>query len=166
MASFVWSASIYSTRRTLRAWWAASVLSSKSTPHAPDPLPIQEISFCDADSRIVIEFHQKNGGVTMAQQSVLEGTPEQLARLLGTLSNLKRYRIIELEESIPSPAMKETSPVLDAENAAAVAQFRLWREQDATDDPEEIRKAEEELEDLRRNLNANRAATGERLISP
>ena len=44
--------------------------------------------------------------------------------------------------------------------------MRRWMEEDATNDPEEIRRAEEDLAELKRNLNANRAATGERLPFP
>lgn len=58
------------------------------------------------------------------------------------------------------------APAISAKNAAAIAMLQAWREEDATDDPEEIRKAEEELEELKRNLNANRAAAGERLVFP
>ena len=66
------------------------------------------------------------------------------------------------------PAVTTTSeqptPVIDAENQAAIDLLQSWMREDATDDPEEIRCAEEEVEQLKRNLNANRAATGERPV--
>ena len=75
--------------------------------------------------------------------------------------------VAELEVHAPMAEATEcTNPPIDAENAAAIALLDFWLQQDATDDPEEIRKADEEFEELRRNLNANRAATGERLVFP
>ena len=44
--------------------------------------------------------------------------------------------------------------------------FAQWQAEDATDDPGELRRAEEELDELKANLNANRAATGERPLFP
>lgn len=56
--------------------------------------------------------------------------------------------------------------MLTHRNAAAIALLRSWIEQDATEDPDEILRANEDLEELKRNLNANRGATGERLVFP
>lgn len=67
-------------------------------------------------------------------------------------------------ESNQDPIRADAKPVIDAENAAAIALLESWREKDATDAPEEIRRAEEELEEFKRNMNANRATTGERLV--
>ena len=61
---------------------------------------------------------------------------------------------------------KEANTSIVARNAAAIAYLDARIKADATDDPAEIRKAEEELKELKRNLNANRAATGERLVFP
>ena len=66
----------------------------------------------------------------------------------------------------PTPVSNQVKPVIDAENAAAIALLNSWLKEDVTDDPEEIRKSEEEYEELKRNLNVNRAATGERLVFP
>ena len=41
-----------------------------------------------------------------------------------------------------------------------------WREEDATDDPEELARRDAELQQLMAGLNANRAATGERPLFP
>ena len=49
-------------------------------------------------------------------------------------------------------------------NKPAIDLLQSWMREDVTDDPEKIRRAEEEVEELKRNLNANRAATGERLV--
>lgn len=53
-----------------------------------------------------------------------------------------------------------------AREEPTVALLRRWREEDATDDPDEIRRAEVELEELRAALNASRAAAGSRLLFP
>jgi predicted outer membrane protein len=44
--------------------------------------------------------------------------------------------------------------------------LRAWLEEDATDDPEEIRKAEEELARFKQAMNETRAAAGARLLYP
>ena len=44
--------------------------------------------------------------------------------------------------------------------------LRGWLRDEATDDPAQIQKAQEELDEFKRNINANRAATGERLPFP
>lgn len=102
----------------------------------------------------------------MAQQHIYEGTPQELAPYLAQHPN-RRFRLIELEDNQElTPAPNEAHPGIDAENAAAIALLKSWLEQDATDDPEEIRKAEEELAGFKRNMSANRIATGERLVFP
>jgi hypothetical protein len=44
--------------------------------------------------------------------------------------------------------------------------LRDWRLQDATDDPEEIRAAEQELAGFKKAMNANRILAGEPLLYP
>ena len=103
----------------------------------------------------------------MALQHSIEGTPQQLAGMLERLSNTKRYRIVEAdgnrEQGHESSAIP---PEIDTENAAAIALLKQWREQDATDEPDEIRKAEEELAEFKSNMNANREASGEGRVYP
>lgn len=64
----------------------------------------------------------------------------------------------------PLPPGYPVIPVVDEENSAAIALLDTWLEQEATSDPEEIRKAESDLAEFKRNINANRAETGERQI--
>jgi len=64
------------------------------------------------------------------------------------------------------PVLPAEPGMIDEENARAIALLDKWIQEDATDDPEEIRQAEEELAEFKRNMNANRAATGERLAFP
>ena len=103
----------------------------------------------------------------MAQQHFIEGTPQQLVGMLGRLSSTKRYVITEAEESREQENKSNAiPPQIDTENAAAIALLKQWREKDATDEPDEIRKAEEELAEFKSNMNANREASGEGRVYP
>ena len=42
--------------------------------------------------------------------------------------------------------------------------FSMWRADDFTTDPEKLRQADEEIEEFKKAMNENRAATGDRLI--
>jgi hypothetical protein len=101
----------------------------------------------------------------MAQTETLkmEGTPEQLARLLEQLSREKRYRIVEVKEDEESTA--QDTPLPDPKNAASIALLKSWIAQAPTD-PEEIRAAEEELREFQRNMNQPRKEAGARLLYP
>lgn len=59
---------------------------------------------------------------------------------------------------------EQASASTDEIPAAAVALLDRWFEEDATNDPDTLRKADEEYGQLKRSLNANRAATGERPV--
>jgi hypothetical protein len=67
-------------------------------------------------------------------------------------------------DNLPPPQIPQTT--VSEKNAAAVAYLREKIRRGAKASPEEIRQAEEELEELKRNLNANRKSTGERLVFP
>lgn len=58
----------------------------------------------------------------------------------------------------------EETPMPRAKSSEAIAFLRQKLQEDATTDPEEIRKAEEEFAEIKRNLNANRDATESRGI--
>ncbi len=89
-----------------------------------------------------------------AQQQGL--SPEEIVR-----------RLVDAHlRDMSTTAPTQQAPVLNAEQQAAIDLLNSYLETEATDDPEEIRKAEEELAEFKRNLNANRAATGERLLFP
>jgi len=47
-----------------------------------------------------------------------------------------------------------------------VALMQAWTAEDATEDPAELAARDREWEELKANLNANRAATGERQLFP
>ena len=65
------------------------------------------------------------------------------------------------QEQAAAPA-----PVLDEKAKAAIALLDSWIAEGMNADPETKRQAEEELAEFKRNMNANRAATGERLVYP
>lgn len=42
----------------------------------------------------------------------------------------------------------------------------VWRQQDATSDPDQIRAAEEDLAEFKKGMNESRTAAGERVLFP
>lgn len=105
----------------------------------------------------------------------IELSPAQEARLFaaarreGTdLPSLAQKLLTDHLPEIETDATKtpKANSAIGVENAAAIALLDSWLAQDATDDPEEIRQAEEEFEQFKSDMNANRAATGERLVFP
>ena len=56
----------------------------------------------------------------------------------------------------------ETEAEPDAENEAVIRLLEQWRAEDAAMTPEQAEQAEADWEELKANLNANRAATRER----
>jgi hypothetical protein len=103
---------------------------------------------------LTIELNPQEAAWIAAQAARQSLPPEDIVKRL-------------IDAQLPrTPAPVQPAPAISAKNAAAIAMLQAWREEDATEDPEELRKAEEELEELKRNLNANRAATGERLAFP
>ena len=51
-------------------------------------------------------------------------------------------------------------------DTATLELLASWRIQDATNDPEQLRAAAKELEEFKKAMNENRAATGERILYP
>ena len=51
-------------------------------------------------------------------------------------------------------------------DTATLELLASWRTQDATDDPEEICAAEQELADFKQTMNGHRTASGEPLLYP
>ena len=50
----------------------------------------------------------------------------------------------------------ETTPQVDEENQALIYLLQSWREEDATDDPQELERRDAETNDLLANLQAGR----------
>ncbi len=102
---------------------------------------------------------------------VLDLPPEVEAQLAARATEHgvepAQYALELLREHLPQGGDGDgvAQPVEAPENPT-VALLRQWREEDATEDPEEIRKAEAELEELKEALNANRREGGMRLLFP
>ena len=58
----------------------------------------------------------------------------------------------------------ETASEVSVKNASAIALLNQWLAEDATDDPEEIRRADAEVNELMENLDKNRIEAGERSL--
>ena len=96
----------------------------------------------------------------------IELTPEEEARLLAAaevqgLDPVECARRV-LHDHLPLLRSAEKPTAKDP----TIALFEEWEAEDATDDPEEIARRIQEWEELKAGLNANRAATGERLLFP
>jgi hypothetical protein len=98
--------------------------------------------------------------VTVMEQTIHEGTAQELAPYLAQNPE-RRFRLIEITEE-PSE-----EPVLlpDPQNAASIALLKSWIAQAPTD-PVEIRAAEAELLEFKRNMNLPRKEAGARLLYP
>ncbi len=101
--------------------------------------------------------------VTLELTPAEEARLAEAVRLTGLPPDEAAHSV--LAEHLP-PSHTEVAEGRLQPRGTAAALLRRWREEDATDDPDEIRRAEKELAELKRNLNANRAATGERLLFP
>lgn len=75
-----------------------------------------------------------------------------------------RYVLLHVDTS--DGRHRSAPPHVDPENAAAVALLQSWLAEDATDDPEAVRRADEELARLKQRLNADRAEGVERPLFP
>lgn len=93
----------------------------------------------------------------MAQQPIHEGTPRELAPYLAQNPEA-RFRLIEISQENEEPTPNRLT--------ATMALMKSWLEEDATEDPEELRQAQEELDAFKRNMNAPRKETGARLHYP
>ena len=103
----------------------------------------------------------------------LDLRPELEARLKTTAARAGLSPVKYLEdwiEQIPEVMPDEELATLIAESqeppkAASTGSlselFAQWRKEDETSDPDELARRDTELEELKANLNANRAATGE-----
>lgn len=91
-----------------------------------------------------------------------EGKIELTERPIGIREGRVRVIVTEEAETNPAPAAHTS----DVDNDATIALLDSWLREDATNDPEEIRKAEADLCEFKRNMNAPRKENGERLLFP
>ena len=105
-----------------------------------------------------IEFTPKEEAWINGQASELGVPPDEVVR-----------RAVERQLPITEVNQQHISSgniPISAKNAAAIAYFADRIKTESTTDPREIQKAQVEYEELKRSLNANRAASGERLVFP
>ncbi len=93
-------------------------------------------------------------------------TPEEEASLRHLADNkgLPAEELVRQTVKQMLPSAETAAPVVDSKTQNLIDLLESWRREDATDDPEELDRREREWEELKANLNANRAATGERLL--
>src|SRR5581483_10971129 len=80
--------------------------------------------------------------------------------ILAHSDEIPKMSEVELRVFEPKPQ----TPITDDD--PTIALLKSWLEEDATDDPEEIRAAEEELREFKRNMNKPRKEAGARLLYP
>ena len=92
---------------------------------------------------------------------MLEGQPIKTYR--GTWDELMSHR----NEIAPGAVLEvrvyepETAPQIDQENQALIDLLRSWREEDATDDSQELERRDAETNALMTNLQASRLSLRE-----
>ncbi len=74
--------------------------------------------------------------------------------------------ILAHSDEIPKMSEVELRVFEPKKLTPTMALMQSWLEEDATDDPEEIRAAEEELREFKRNMNLPRKEAGARLLYP
>jgi hypothetical protein len=97
----------------------------------------------------------------MRQDPIHEGTPQELAPYLVQHLD-RRFRLIELTEGEEEAAPEQSASVLDEKAKAAIALLDVWIAEGKAADAEIRQEADLEVEEFKRSMNANRAATSER----
>ena len=67
---------------------------------------------------------------------------------------------------VGAPLQPGTAGASGEVDTETLALLEAWAREDATDDPEKLRTARKELDEFKRAMNGNRAATGERILYP
>jgi len=85
---------------------------------------------------------------------------------LASLAHERGIAPEQLVKSLVTEVLPATRPERTPENDPTLALLRKWAEEDATDDPEELRQAEQDLLEFKRNMNRWRKEAGARLLFP
>ena len=100
----------------------------------------------------------------------IEQLPQEIVELAATPDGMERVRAAILEVFSEEARLKTTRERFQAlarnQAEAEAALFAKWAEEDATDDPDELRRRDEETRELRRSMNETRKRNGERLHFP
>ena len=104
---------------------------------------------------------------TLIQEDQKRKAQEELEALLldGLDSGEPIESTPEFWQDFRNQVSERRTPEMQTKNPL-VALLDEWEAEDATDDPQELARREQEWETLKQNLNANRCATGERLHFP
>ncbi|MGO9257118.1 MAG: hypothetical protein ACLQU1_12560 [Bryobacteraceae bacterium] len=70
------------------------------------------------------------------------------------------------QPSTVQPASSPPPPPIGSVDTATLELLATWKAEDATNDPEKLREADEEVARFKKAMNGNRAATGARLLFP
>lgn len=70
------------------------------------------------------------------------------------------------QDAVIDTARARTRALALEQAAATKALFAQWQAEDATDDPEELKRRDADMRELQQGLNENRKVTGERLPFP
>lgn len=100
----------------------------------------------------------------MNQPAIIDGTPDELADYLARHPD-RKFRLIEIAEPEAS-GVTLTGAALNYKAKTAIALLDKWIAEGKAAGEETRREADREVEELKRNLTANRAATGEKLVFP
>ena len=105
---------------------------------------------------------------------IIELTPQEEAWLTVQAAQqslppgdvVKQLIDAQLPATEPHEALVQPAVPIDSQRAAAIALLDSWIAEGTAADAETRRQAELELDEFKRSMNANRAATGERLVFP
>ena len=98
-------------------------------------------------------FYLRNGKDTMRWQGLRNALPK---------SSINEHTTVEANSTLPAAHLLSNAPI-DTVTLELLAQ---WRREDATEDPEKIREAEQELAEFKLTMNENRALSGELPLFP
>lgn len=105
----------------------------------------------------------------------IEQLPEEIVDLATTPEGMERARAAVLAAFSEDAQLQESKLQATRERFRAMARkqaahtealFAEWAIEDATDDPEELRRRDEEAMELRQAMNETRRLNGERLHFP
>jgi len=93
------------------------------------------------------------------------GTPRELAPILDQHPD-RKFRLIEIVEGEDDQASEPSAPALDEKAQSALSLLKSWMAEGKDADEKAKRETDREVEEFKQNMNANRLATGERLVYP
>jgi hypothetical protein len=70
------------------------------------------------------------------------------------------------QPSTLQPASAPPPPPMGSIDTATLELLAAWKAEDATEDPEKLREADEQIAEFKKAMNENREATGARLLFP